>query len=571
MSNDGNLGLQSNAVASVSIPEIYVKSTFRKRNYRQVKAKRIYALFIFMLTALHVQYTVKWSGFQKLTSLVIVIATDEHDFDEDEHDVEADEDDSDDEENEVESASTTTINRVDKLRQTLEVNFSGNKIENDLGLLTAESATDIVVDAITRSLKTRLEILFTKAITSECRTKIGQHMSYFINAFGKEESLPFADVMFPNECGEPVYDFRNMPDGIHIGDIQNRTYQPPRNESSEYIDDPDNLILLYGILTHNDPMATIRLIDSLDEDGLQHKHQFVVHVDGKEIYDNTQLALLEYSATKSNVHIVPNDKRVRVNWGGFSMVNATLQILKYAFDIDNESKYENAIGFHKFIHLSSSTYPIASNPEIRHRLASYPLDANFLYIIMQPTRASPYVWHYFVECDDALHRIYQLPVLRDPVHGANTFTSSQWFIASYEFAQYLAEAPSGSFVDHFIRYAEHVVVADETFFGTVLRHTKFCHKHHNNNFLHLQFDRWESDLPASKRDERKCPMPNPDHCGRSPTLMTVDYADIMELSDNLFARKVIIRPDAFCSKLTNLTQDIFSSGLYSLIQRLIHK
>ena len=92
---------------------------------------------------------------------------------------------------------------------------------------------------------------------------------------------------------------------------------------------------------------------------------------------------------------------------------------------------------------------------------------------------------------------------------------------------------------------EHVVVADESFFGTVLRHTAYCKKHHNSNFLHLQFDRWESELPAGKRDERKCPMPNPDHCGRSPTIMTVDYADILELSNELFARKVCFVRDCW--------------------------
>jgi hypothetical protein len=33
-------------------------------------------------------------------------------------------------------------------------------------------------------------------------------------------------------------------------------------------------------------------------------------------------------------------------------------------------------------------------------------------------------------------------------------------------------------------------------------------------------------------------MPDPDHCGRSPTIMTLDYVDILELSEDLFARKV---------------------------------
>ena len=35
-------------------------------------------------------------------------------------------------------------------------------------------------------------------------------------------------------------------------------------------------------------------------------------------------------------------------------------------------------------------------------------------------------------------------------------------------------------------------------------------------------------------------MPSPDHCGRSPTTMTKDYMDILELSGDLLARKVII-------------------------------
>ena len=118
------------------------------------------------------------------------------------------------------------------------------------------------------------------------------------------------------------------------------------------------------------------------------------------------------------------------------------------------------------------------------------------------------------------------------------YTSSQWWIISREFAEYLARAEKGTFVHQFLDYIEHVVVADESFFGTVLRHTSFCLKHHNRNFLHLQFDRWESDIPQEERDQGKCMLKDPDACGRSPTTMTVDYADILELSDDLFARKV---------------------------------
>jgi hypothetical protein len=403
----------------------------------------------------------------------------------------------------------------------------------NLDLTTSDSrdAARQVMQRIGASLEDRLATIFSKAKTPECRAMIGEHMGYFINAIGKEEALPFAETKFRNECPEPVLDWENLPDNVHIGELQNRTYQPPRNET-EYIANPDDLRLCYGILAHDDAIATMRLIEVLYEEG----HVFVVHVDGKESSDETHNALDEYAASRDHVHILGNDRRVRVNWGGFTMVNATLQILQYAFAVDDPTR--QYLDFHKFVHLAASSYPLASNLEIRNKLASFPLDANFLNVIMKPTRPGQHVWHYFVECDDALHRIYRLNPLQNATAGVETFTSSQWFIISREFAQYIAQAEPGSFVSDFLEYTKHVVVADETFFGTVLRNTAFCTKHHNRNFLHLQFDRWESDLSAEHRDERKCMMADPDHCGRSPTTMTVDYADILELSDDLFARKV---------------------------------
>ena len=425
------------------------------------------------------------------------------------------------------AAQETLHGRINALKKKVNVDFP------DLGSEEPEEAASIALHhMVEASLQNRLAKLFAKTKTSECRAKIAQHFGYFINAIGMEANLPFSELEFTNECGEPVYMWKDLPEDMHPGDIQNRTYQPPRNES-EYISEPDELKLCYGILVHDNPHSTIRLVEALDGPGVV----FVIHVDAKEKYESTQQVLVDYASSRSHVHILQHPYRVRVNWGGFSMVNATLQMLRHALALD-DGESRQPLDFHKFIHLASSSYPLASNTEIRHKLASYPLDANFLNIIMQPTRPSSAVWHYFVECDDAIHRIYQLPGFETATSGAELYTSSQWFIISREFAQYLADPQPGTFLHDYLDYVEHVVVADETFFGTVLRNTAFCKKHHNRNFLHLQFDRWESELPAGKRDERKCPMPNPDHCGRSPTIMSVDYADLLELSDELFARKV---------------------------------
>ena len=166
-----------------------------------------------------------------------------------------------------------------------------------------------------------------------------------------------------------------------------------------------------------------------------------------------------------------------------------MQILKYTFALHENSSLSHPLQFHKFVHLASTSYPIKSNTEIREVLASHPLDANLMNVIMKPIRPDPAVWHHFVECDDALHRIYRLTPLMKAKHGIDLYTSSQWFIISREFAEYLAQAEQGTLANEFLSYAKHVVVSDETFFGTVLRQSEFCTKHHNRNYLHLQFDR----------------------------------------------------------------------------------
>jgi hypothetical protein len=201
------------------------------------------------------------------------------------------------------------------------------------------------VSQLTSDLHPRITSLFEKATTPECRAMIVEHFGYFLKAFATEKPLPFSDTKFSNTCeDEEEYDFDNLPPGIHLGIIQNRTYQPPRNET-EYID-PSEIVVLYGILAHDSAPATIRLIEAVDEPTTQ----FVVHVDAKYEYEETHQALKEYASKRSRVVIVDHPNRVRVNWGGFSMVNATLQILKYADQID----------FTHFIHMAATAYPIAS-------------------------------------------------------------------------------------------------------------------------------------------------------------------------------------------------------------------
>jgi Core-2/I-Branching enzyme len=428
----------------------------------------------------------------------------------------------------------------------------------------AKEASDAAWHAINTIVKQgglhkRLTKMYSKSAQSkECRAKIAQHVGYFMAALGQEELLPFSTMQFNNTCPEPAYpDWSNLPDGMHIGMVQNRTYQPDRldaNNTHLYLSNATDLRLLYAILTHDDAPGTIRFIEAVYEEG----HLFVVHVDAKESSAATYETLVQYAAKMNSnnknkkhnrssnnnndyIYILPNALRQRVNWGGFNMVNATLQMFRFALGLTPQYQ-KSPLEFHKIVHAASSTYPLASNTEIRHQLASFPLNANLFHVIMKPPRPAQHGWFYFVECDDAMHRIGLLPSLRNETNNMELYTSSQWFIASREFALYLADPQPGTFVYQYLDYIEHVVVADETFFGTVLRNTHFCMTHHNRNYLHLHFDKAESELPSNARDERKCMMKDPNHCGRSPTTIATDYADILELSDDLFARKFVETP-----------------------------
>jgi hypothetical protein len=447
---------------------------------------------------------------------------------------------------ESERKETSKKSETEHERFLQQSGISFESILPELGALSPASASSKVVEKMTEMLRKRMTDMFSKAKSSMCREKIANHFSLFVNTIGNETitGTPFSQFHLPNSCPEHTYLQRKTK--ADWNREMSKSWQPPREEA-EYIDNYKDLVLLYGILMHGNVDETLRLIQSLDQnDEYKNKTLFVVHVDAKEESDEAYLHLLHFAKSRENVHVVPNKHRVRVNWGGFSMVNATLQILKYSFGLINNEDEENdkdtqlPLFFHKFVHISASHYPIKSNSEIRQRISEYPIEANFMQIIMKPNIPSLSEWHYFVECDDVVHRIHRLPSLTYKNNGVQLYTGSQWFIISKDFAEYIAREIDA--VSEFIEYFTHVVVADEHFFSTILRNSPYCTKHVNRNFNYFQFGRWESEVNPDERDQRKCLFPDPDRCGRSPTKMTVDDFFALELSDDLFARKVRCSP-----------------------------
>jgi hypothetical protein len=158
--------------------------------------------------------------------------------------------------------------------------------------------------------------------------------------------------------------------------------------------------ILYIMLVHEDYDLVKRIIEALNEP----QHVFIIHVDNKVQCQKLYDSLIDYKqqGNISNIYILPREYRVSLNWGGFSIVNATLLGMQYAWN--------NGLQFDYCINLSGSTYPLKSNEEIIQQLKS----SNAVYIQAQPLPLKPHpeLWNHYVECDNRLHRVTRMSLPR---------------------------------------------------------------------------------------------------------------------------------------------------------------
>lgn len=130
--------------------------------------------------------------------------------------------------------------------------------------------------------------------------------------------------------------------------------------------------LNYLILVHTNASQVERLINSLNDDNVN----FFIHVDKKADI----IEFKEIIKSRKNVYFLPDYLRVSVYWGNESILNAEINLLKFA--VKNTST-----GF--FILLSGQCYPIKSNAFIKNYFIKYS-DYNFLKSFPIPTKQG--VW-----------------------------------------------------------------------------------------------------------------------------------------------------------------------------------
>jgi len=103
--------------------------------------------------------------------------------------------------------------------------------------------------------------------------------------------------------------------------------------------------IAYLIQTYKDPELLYRMINALTPSG-----DFYVYVDKKTNIKPFVFKLKNYS----NVKFI--NKRRRINWAGFSVVQSFLDLLNYAYN--QGKKYD------RFVFLTGQDYPLMTNEEI---------------------------------------------------------------------------------------------------------------------------------------------------------------------------------------------------------------
>jgi hypothetical protein len=224
----------------------------------------------------------------------------------------------------------------------------------------------------------------------------------------------------------------------------------------------------YLILAHADPNHLSRLIAALREDWTC----FYVHIDKKA-------RMRDFGLPRTLPQTRFIEQRVDACWGGFSLVQATLNLMAAARrDKPTPERY---------VLLSGADYPIRSNVAFRSFLEAS--DREFISLLNMPTgdgrkslvrlerlhfegsRSRPMPKRVFLtQTNRLLEKIYKRNYRR-VLGDMRPYASSQWWVLSRDAVDYILEFVREN--RRLVRFYKHSVIPDEMFFHTILGNSPF--------------------------------------------------------------------------------------------------
>jgi hypothetical protein len=279
--------------------------------------------------------------------------------------------------------------------------------------------------------------------------------------------------------------------------------------------------IAYLILAHNNPAHLRRLIRALREPWTE----FYVHIDRKAP-DTLFEAIRDEPQTEAIA------ARVDSCWGGYSLVQATLNLMAAALRAREPAD--------RYVLISGADYPIRSNAEIRRFFEGS--DAEYIGLMSMPTPdgrkplARLETFHFekarggfkpqrvlLTQTNKLLVRFYKRDY-RKALGDLQPYAGSQWWALTRDAAAYILDFVAAN--PRLIRFYRHALIPDEMFFQTVLGNSPFRDKTRR----HLTYADWSEGL-------KRNPLPLTDaHIDR---FTSPDFAadDVEGKGPCFFARK----------------------------------
>jgi hypothetical protein len=213
----------------------------------------------------------------------------------------------------------------------------------------------------------------------------------------------------------------------------------------------------YLVLAHHQPNHLARLIRILDRPDCA----FFIHIDAKA----DEATFKQSLEAKSNIVFI--EPRRAVNWGGFSVVDATLALLSAALGF--------APPFHRFCLLSGSDFPIKHNTRI---LTDFDSNKEFMRVdrkldpFQEDSHGRLVGFHWFADSSDANLQALSGKVKREPYRHISLYHGAQWWALTRDCIEYILRFLSSN--HEYSSFFRHTLCPDEIFFHSVVKQSPFA-------------------------------------------------------------------------------------------------
>lgn len=272
-----------------------------------------------------------------------------------------------------------------------------------------------------------------------------------------------------------------------------------------------NSNIVYMFLAYKNPKVLRQCILKLNDKNAF----FIIHLDKKTDKEKYQK---EFGLNQENILFI--EERVNIAWGGYSMIVATLNLIKYAKKINKN--------FDSFCLLSEQHLPIVNKKEIENFILNknYSGSMEIIHEFDSKEREQEFIdrtkYYWNIDKDqnvsfDDIKTQQKNNINRHDGLRFNLFKGSQWWCLKSDAIDFIL-----NYIDHnpdFVELMKYSSIPDESFFHSIMMNSPYKESINNFNFTYLN---WVV-VPLPKGCEPK-------------VLDFKDYYRIME-SGKLFARK----------------------------------